>query len=329
MTALFLTAILLFQTAAEGRCFLKGFDEDFGVADLSAHLETSAYRRSRESEIFDALVLGVRDYIGKSGFKKAHLGLSGGIDSALVAVIAAKAIGPENVTCFALPSRFSSETSFRDARELAENLGVHFDSISIESLYKEYLDVLSPVFRGTEPDTTEENIQARIRGDLLMAYSNKKNSILLMAGNKSEFATGYCTLYGDMCGAIAVLGDVFKTEVYRVCRYINEKEKLIPESILVKAPSAELKENQTDQDTLPPYDTLDAILDLYIMKNYDPKDIVAAGFEEAIVKRVVKMVNRAEYKRRQAPPVIKVSERAFGADWVTPLVTGDWQELNA
>ncbi|HOV64665.1 MAG TPA: NAD+ synthase, partial [Spirochaetia bacterium] len=249
-----------FVTDQDGRpvFFARGFTEDFGIVDTQSLHDEVHYTADRNKEILDALTLGVRDYMGKCGFKKAHLGLSGGIDSALVAVIAARAVGPENVMSFALPSRYSSEASYTDAKQLASNLGIGFDTMQIESLYTEYLRVLSPQFGGKQPDITEENIQARIRGTLLMAYSNKWNSLLLTTGNKSELATGYCTLYGDMCGGLSVIGDLFKTEVYAVCRYINALDAVIPESILTKAPTAELKENQTDQDTLPPYEVLDA-----------------------------------------------------------------------
>jgi NAD+ synthase (glutamine-hydrolysing) len=310
-----------FVTDREGRpvFFAKGFAEDFGVVDLSQKQDEVVYETDRNADILDALVLGVRDYMGKCGFKKAHLGLSGGIDSALVAVIAARAVGPENVQAFALPSRFSSDASYNDAKELAENLGIGFGIIPIESLYAEYLKVLSPHFKGRAQDITEENLQARVRGNLLMAYSNKWNSLLLTTGNKSELATGYCTLYGDMCGGLAVIGDLFKTEVYAVCGHINAKARLIPEAILTKAPTAELKENQKDQDTLPPYDILDAILSLYLLKNLSREEIVEAGFDEALVRRVLVMVARAEYKRRQAPPVLKVSPKAFGTGRRIPI----------
>ena len=273
----------------------------------------------------EALVAGIRGYMRKCGFKTAHLGLSGGIDSALVAYLAVKAIGAENVVCFGLPSRFSSKGSKDDARELAETLGARFVLLPIEDPFASYLETLEPVFEGRPFDLTEENLQARIRGTLLMAYSNKFGSMLLTTGNKSELAMGYCTLYGDMCGALAVIGDLFKTEVFALCRRINERsviaggKAIIPEATLTKPPSAELRPDQTDQDSLPPYEELDAILELYLIQNLSTAEIVERGWDAALAKRIIRAVARAEYKRRQAPPVLKVSQRAFGMGRRMPI----------
>lgn len=261
-------------------------------------------------QIFNALVMGTRDFVHKSGFRKVHLGLSGGIDSALVAVIAQEALGNDNVQAFSLPSRFSSPSSYEDAKQLASNLGIGFEKISIEKVYESSRDTLGHVLGPNLEGTPSENLQARIRGLLLMAWSNAHPSLLLTTGNKSELATGYCTLYGDMAGSLAVIGDLFKTQVYALCRWINSRSPTIPENILVKAPSAELRENQTDQDSLPPYDLLDRILHLHLIENKTAKEIDIAPPE--IVAKVLRMVAISEHKRFQAPPVLKVSSRSFG-----------------
>jgi NAD+ synthase (glutamine-hydrolysing) len=330
------------KTGAPGTVRLRGvaraFAEDLAIWDSAASdagFEPCAPADARnrgtataENEldtIEQALVTGIRGYMAKCGFKRAHLGLSGGIDSALVAYLAVKAIGAENVVCFGLPSRFSSQGSKDDARELAENLGSRFVMLPIEDAFNAYLGTLEAVFEGKPFDLAEENLQARIRGTLLMAYSNKFDSMLLTTGNKSELAMGYCTLYGDMSGAIAPIGDLFKTEVFALCRRINERsvaetgEPIIPEATLTKPPSAELRPNQTDQDSLPPYETLDAVLELYLIKNLSTAEIVAQGWDAALAKRVIRAVARAEYKRRQAPPVVKVSPRAFGMGRRMPI----------
>lgn len=279
----------------------------------------------RWGDIERALVLGIRDYMRKCGFRSACVGLSGGIDSALVALLAARAVGPENVTCISMPSRFSSEGSVGDSVELCGNLGLRLESLPIERPFGAFLDLLEPRFEGRPFDSAEENLQARIRGDLLMAWSNKFGSLLMTTGNKSELATGYCTLYGDMCGALAPIGDLLKTEVYALCRNINERESAkggripIPGAILSKPPSAELRPNQTDQDSLPPYALLDEVLELYIIRDLGLEDIVARGYDPALVQRIVTMVARAEYKRRQAAPVIKISPRAFGTGRRIPI----------
>lgn len=270
-------------------------------------------------EIYQALVLGLRDYVQKNGFKKIVLGLSGGIDSALVAVLAADALGKENVMCVFMPSRFSSEASRVDAKELCENLGARFFEISIEHIYDAYLETLSQVFSGLQPDITEENIQARIRGNIIMALSNKFGWLVLTTGNKSEMSVGYATLYGDMAGGFAVIKDVPKTLVYRVCRWRNSLSRVIPERVLTKAPAAELKPDQKDTDTLPPYETLDPILKAYVEEDEDPAKIIAAGYDPETVNRVIKMVDMSEYKRRQSPPGIRITPKAFGKDRRVPI----------
>ena len=276
-------------------------------------------------EIHQALVVGIRDYLRKSGFSAACLGLSGGIDSAIVAVLAAEALGPANVTCVAMPSRFSSEGSIDDSVELCRRADMRLERLSIESPFTAYLNLLAVPFAGKPFGLAEENLQARIRGTLLMAWSNKFDSLLLTTGNKSEIAAGYCTLYGDMCGALAPIGDLFKTEVYALARHLNAlaaaagAPEPIPLPIIEKAPSAELRLGQKDQDSLPEYDLLDAILRRYIEDNASFADIVAEGFDREVVKKVLGLTARAEYKRRQAAPVIKVSKRAFGVGRRLPL----------
>ncbi len=276
-------------------------------------------------ELHRALVVGIQGYMGKSGFTKACLGLSGGIDSAIVAVLAAEALGPENVQCIAMPSRFSSEGSIDDSVELCRRLGMRLERLPIETPFKAYLDLLATPFAGRPFDLAEENLQARIRGALLMAWSNKFNALLLTTGNKSELAAGYCTLYGDMCGALAPIGDLYKTEVYDLARHLNALAKAegrpepIPLPIIEKAPSAELRQDQKDQDSLPPYEVLDGMLRLYIEDNASLDAIAAAGFDRELTSKVLAMVARAEHKRRQAAPVIKLSRRAFGIGRRLPL----------
>jgi NAD+ synthase (glutamine-hydrolysing) len=272
------------------------------------------------AELYKGLVQGLKDYAVKSGFTKVHLGLSGGIDSALVAVLAVAALGPENVRGLGMPSRYSSGGSVDDARALADNLGIRFDVVPIEGPFASFLTALDPLFEGAAADVTEENIQARIRGVYLMALSNKTGSMLLTTGNKSELATGYCTLYGDMAGGLGVIGDVFKTEVYALCEWINRDREIIPWNTIRKPPSAELRPNQTDQDSLPPYEVLDRILKAYILDQKNAAEIVAQGEDEAVVRRVLKLTASAEYKRWQAPPVLKVSPVSFGIGRRHPLV---------
>jgi NAD+ synthase (glutamine-hydrolysing) len=308
-------------TSAEGDLnFLgAGFEEQLAFVDTKSLKSKIALEVNRYEELEQALVLGIRDYLDKCGFKRVHVGLSGGIDSSVVAVLATKAVGSENVTVFALPSRYSSEGSRDDAQTLAENLGIKLHSLSIEEMFRAGLETLAPVFGDKPLDVTEENLQARIRGLLLMAFSNKFHSLLLATGNKSELATGYCTLYGDMCGVLAVIGDLFKTEVYALARSLNREKQVIPESVLTKVPSAELRPDQTDQDSLPPYDLLDQILEQYLLQNKTFEEITALGYKADLVKSVLNMVGKAEFKRRQAPPVLKVSPRAFGTGRRIPI----------
>jgi NAD+ synthase (glutamine-hydrolysing) len=273
----------------------------------------------------DALVLGIREYMEKCGFSRAHLGLSGGIDSALVAYLAVKALGRDKVAGFSMPSRFSSQGSRDDAAELARSIGCSYTTLPIEPVYAGFLASLKDVFQDRPFDIAEENLQARIRGTLLMAYSNKFGSMLLSTGNKSELAMGYCTLYGDMAGSLAPIGDLFKTEVFALCRRINEKSRaasgkdIIPEAIILKPPSAELRPNQKDQDSLPPYEDLDEILKLYLFENLSKDEIAARGWDPGLVGRIIRTAARAEFKRRQAPPVLKVSPRAFGMGRRMPI----------
>ncbi|MFO8043225.1 MAG: NAD(+) synthase, partial [Alkalispirochaeta sp.] len=259
-----------------------------------------------------ALILGLRDYLAKTGFSKVHLGLSGGIDSAVVAVIAARAVGAENVKVFLMPSQYSSSGSVTDSEQLARNLEVAYRTLPILPVYDAFAELLQEEFAGTEPGIAEENIQARTRGNLLMAWSNKFGSLTLTTGNKSELAVGYCTLYGDMSGGLGVIGDLLKTEVYALARHFNRDEEVIPEEIITKPPSAELRPDQKDEDSLPSYDILDGILHRYLILNQTYPQIVDAGFDAEIVSHILHLVGRSEYKRRQAPPVLKVSPRAFG-----------------
>jgi NAD+ synthetase len=299
---------------ADGRIVAEGasFKEDMVVVDLEAGGLGAPPTPHPEEEVWQALVLGLKDYTRKCGFHRAVMGLSGGIDSALTAAIAVEALGAENVTTIFMPSEFSSEQSRIDAEELAQNLGVEFHSVTIDEMRVRMDEALAPMFEDTERGVAEENVQARLRGTIVMAYSNKFGALPLATGNKSELAVGYCTLYGDMVGGLAVIGDVPKTMVYRLCNYVNRQEELIPESILTKPPSAELKPDQTDQDVLPPYDLLDAILERYIEQNQECDQIVDAGFDPETVRAVLRMVDRTEYKRRQAPITLRVSSRAFG-----------------
>lgn len=270
--------------------------------------------------IHDGILMGIKNYFGKLGFKKAILGLSGGIDSALVAVLAARALGPENVRCILLPSQYSSDHSVNDARELAQNLGCQYDLIPIEGIYDAYMEALKPHFWAKDEGLAEENLQARARGMLLMAFSNKFGNILLNTSNKSEMAVGYGTLYGDMCGGLSVIGDVYKTECFELARYINKDGEVIPENIITKPPSAELKPDQFDSDSLPPYDQLDAVLYQYIECTKSPQDIIEMGFDEALVKRTLRLVNINEFKRYQTAPVLRVSSKSFGMGRRMPIV---------
>jgi NAD+ synthase/NAD+ synthase (glutamine-hydrolysing) len=274
-----------------------------------------------ESEIWQALVLGTADYVRKCGFSSVVLGLSGGIDSALTAAIATEAIGAEHVLGVLMPSPYSSRGSVDDSLEVARTLQIATLTLPIDAAMKAMEDTLAPAFAGLERDVTEENIQARIRGNLLMALSNKRGALLLTTGNKSELSVGYCTLYGDMSGGLAVIADVPKTMVYRIARWLNETRgrAVIPEATLSKPPSAELRPNQTDQDTLPPYDVLDDILQRHIEQQQPADVLIAAGFDPAVVRRVLRMVRLAEFKRKQAAPGLKVTDRAFGTGWRMPI----------
>jgi NAD+ synthase/NAD+ synthase (glutamine-hydrolysing) len=299
----------------------RGFEEDVIVVDLAAGAGSiAAGDFTPETEIWNALVLGVRDYARKTGFRSVLLGLSGGIDSALTAAIAAEAMGPENVLGVMLPSIYSSEGSVTDSEKLAQRLGIRTLLLPIARIMESYTETLAAPFRGLPADVTEENIQSRIRGNLLMALSNKFGSLLLTTGNKSEMSVGYCTLYGDMNGGLAVIADLPKMMVYRVARWRNQRRADIPEAVLTKAPSAELRPNQTDQDSLPPYDLLDQILELHVEQSQSAVEIIAQGFDEATVRRVLRLVRMAEFKRKQAAPVLKVTSRAFGTGWRMPIV---------
>ena len=294
---------------------------DKSQADKRPLSTRSPKRYGRIGEIYAALVTGTRDYVLKSGFSKALVALSGGVDSSLVAAIAVDALGSDNVYGFSMPSRYSSEGSILDAQELAQNLGIELMTASIEEVFSAVLDTLEPHFNGLPPDLTEENIQSRIRGVLVMAMSNKRGWLVLTTGNKSELAVGYATIYGDMAGGYAVLKDVHKTLVYELCRYRNERDGIsaIPDAVLTKPPSAELRIDQTDQDSLPPYDALDPILKAYVEDDRSFEDIVEAGFDEQTVRDVIVLVDRNEYKRRQAPPGIKITPRNFGRDRRMPI----------
>jgi NAD+ synthase (glutamine-hydrolysing) len=310
----------------EGRLFAraKGFEEDLIVVDLAAGVSgpdtIAADDFEPEAEIWNALVLGVRDYARKTRFQSVLLGLSGGIDSALTAAIAADALGRENVLGVMMPSRYSSLGSVDDSVELARNLGIETLTLPISGIMETYECTLADAFRGRAPDVTEENIQSRIRGNLLMALSNKYGSLLLTTGNKSEMSVGYCTLYGDMNGGLAVIADLPKMMVYRVSRWRNRRKPDIPEAILTKAPSAELRPDQTDQDSLPPYELLDQILELHVERCQSAEEIIEQGFDEQTVRRVLRLVRMAEFKRKQAAPVLKVTSRAFGTGWRMPIV---------
>ncbi len=303
---------------------LNYFEEDFGIIDLGEIEKTKTLiekeKPSKISLIHDALVMGINNYFGKLGFTKAILGLSGGIDSALTMVLAAKALGSKNVRAILLPSQFSSSHSIKDAEDLAKNLGVPYDIIPIEEPYKSFDKTLKPLFEGTEFNIAEENIQARIRGLILMALSNKFGYILLNTSNKSESAVGYGTLYGDMNGGLSVLGDVYKMEVFEMSRFVNRHEEIIPWNTITKPPSAELRPNQKDSDSLPDYEILDEILFQYIENRKGPNELIQMGFEKSVVDRILKLVNTNEYKRYQTPPMLRVSPMAFGMGRRMPIV---------
>lgn len=292
----------------------------YDVNEVLTQLGRGEQAKEKYRLIHDALLLGLRDYFGKLGLRQAILGLSGGIDSAVTAVLAARALGPENVRGLLLPSQFSSDHSVDDARQLAENLGMRYDVVPIGPAYDSFLQTLEPFFEGRPFDLAEENLQARIRAVLLMGFSNKFGPILLNTSNKSEAAVGYGTLYGDMCGGLSVLGDVYKTEVYQLAEYINKDGEVIPRNSIVKPPSAELRPNQKDSDSLPEYHILDQILYQYIDRHQSPQDLIEMGFDEALVRRVLRLVNINEFKRHQTPPILRVSGKAFGVGRRMPIV---------
>jgi NAD+ synthase (glutamine-hydrolysing) len=297
---------------------LRGFTEQLLVAGNPSDIPAPE-ERDQLGELYRALVLGLRDYFRKCGFKSAVLGLSGGIDSALTAVLAVEALGKENVIGAAMPGPYSSEGSVSDAFSLSQNLGIKCLNLPIVESYRTMLSGLADAFQGRPEDATEENLQARLRGVTMMALSNKFGSLLLTTGNKSELAVGYCTLYGDMCGGLAVISDLPKTLVYELSRWINRTKEIIPSATLEKPPSAELRPNQTDQDSLPPYDLLDAVLALYVEENLPIREIVARGYHEPLVRRITSLVDRNEYKREQAAPGLKVTGRAFGMGRRLPI----------
>jgi NAD+ synthase (glutamine-hydrolysing) len=294
------------------------------VADDASHPPVLTSPLDPVDEVYEALVLGTRDYIRKNGFSDVVIGLSGGIDSSLVACIAADAVGPEHVHGVAMPSRYSSEGSRTDASALADALGIDFRVVAIEDAFVAFLGMLAPSFEGREPDLTEENLQSRIRGMVLMALSNKFGWLVLTTGNKSEMAVGYSTLYGDTAGGFAVIKDVFKLQVYELARFVNARagRDVIPEAVLTKPPSAELRPDQRDDQSLPPYDVLDPILEAYVEGDCTASELVAAGFDEAVVRRITRLVDLAEYKRRQSPPGVRVTAKAFGKDRRLPITNG-------
>ena len=309
----------------DGKVFdeLPYFEECIRTYELEAVVKggrENEQPKEKMTLIHDALLLGIRDYFRKLGFKRAILGLSGGIDSAVVAVLAARALGPDNVRVVLMPSQFSSDHSIHDARKLAENLGTQYDIIPIEGIYQSYIEALKPHFWSQPFNIAEENLQARARGNLLMALSNKFGNILLNTSNKSDVAVGYGTLYGDMCGGLSVIGDLYKTEVFALARYMNKDGELIPENIITKPPSAELRPNQKDSDSLPEYEALDEILYEYIEGRFSPQDIIERGYDEKLVRRVLRLVNINEFKRHQMAPVLRVSEKAFGMGRRMPIV---------
>jgi NAD+ synthetase len=304
-------------------CLGRQFESDLILWDTEkAYKEIKAPWPQAEKAILSGIIMGTRDYAFKCGFEKVLVGLSGGIDSSLVAFIAREAMGAENVMGVSMPSPYTSKMSKEDARKLASNLGIRFEEIAIGNLFQAYKETLAPLFDGRKEDETEENIQARIRGNLLMALSNKFNALLLTTGNKSEFAMGYCTLYGDLSGGLAVISDIPKTLCYRLADYINKDRGVIPHRIITRPPSAELRPNQTDQDALPPYEVLDAILEAAVEKNLGFDDIVAQGHDPSVVADILRRLAFNEYKRRQAPPGLKITTKAFGYGRRYPIARG-------
>ena len=314
-------ASMCFNSNGELDLMGKPYEKDFFIYDTEKKYESIIdVESSYEDEVLNALTLGLKDYVEKTGFKKILVGLSGGIDSALVTYVAVNAVGKENVHVVMMPSKFSSEGSINDSQKLIQNLGITSDKISIEPVFDKVLDVLSPVFDGKPADVTEENIQARIRGLYLMALSNKFNYLLCTTGNKSEMAVGYATLYGDMSGALGVIADVYKTEVYKIANFINREKEIIPNEIIEKAPSAELRHDQKDEDYLPPYDLLDKILKCYLEEYMEYSEIVEDLGHDEIVQKVLTLVDRNEFKRKQAPPSLRVTTKSFGYGRRFPIV---------
>ncbi|MEC7813149.1 MAG: NAD+ synthase [Verrucomicrobiota bacterium] len=295
------------------------FAEDLLLVDTETIVPKSSDTSGDDEKIHKALSLGVRDYLHKCGFASAVIGLSGGIDSAVTAAVAVDALGAENVRGVAMPSQYSSQGSLEDAEHLANALGIQYDVVPIEPVFEQLKSQLREIFEGLNEDTAEENMQARIRGNILMSMSNKFSSLLLTTGNKSELAVGYCTLYGDMCGGLAVISDLPKTKVYSLAKWINRDREIIPESTLTKPPSAELRPGQVDQDSLPPYDMLDSILEAYVVDGQDAEAIIASGHDKATVERIIRLINLNEYKRRQAAPGIKITSKAFGVGRRIPV----------
>jgi NAD+ synthase (glutamine-hydrolysing) len=304
---------------------LPQFETALGVVSVNAsgELEKGSISspQSVEAQAYQALVLGVRDYVNKNRFPGVIIGLSGGVDSALVLAIAVDALGADKVRAVMMASRYTADISWLDAREMARNLGVQYDEIPISGPVDALEQSLAEQFKGMKVDATEENIQARVRGTMLMALSNKTGRLVLTTGNKSEMAVGYCTLYGDMAGGFAVIKDIAKTLVYRLCAYRNSVAPVIPERILTRAPSAELRPDQTDQDSLPSYEVLDGIVERYMEQNQSIEQIIAAGFDAESVEKVTRLIKLNEYKRRQAPPGVRVTTRAFGRDWRYPITS--------
>jgi NAD+ synthetase len=299
----------------------KAFSEDLLIVDTDSGEDRGYSEGEPLQNLFQALVMGTRDYAHKCGFKSAALGLSGGIDSSVVACIASAALGPENVLGVSMPSMYSAQESFDDARLLAQNLGIKFKTVPIRPMFDQFEESLAHLFAGRPQDETEENLQARIRGTILMAISNKFGHLVLGTGNKSELGAGYCTLYGDMVGGLAVISDVPKTMVYRLAAYINRQEEVIPQNTILRPPTAELRPNQTDQDTLPAYEILDGILHLRVEEQMSIDEIVAQGYERPIVEKVTRMIYANEYKRRQAATGLKVTTRAFGTGRRMPIAS--------
>ncbi|MEX2305217.1 MAG: NAD+ synthase [Waddliaceae bacterium] len=303
--------------------FAPGFVEDHLIVDIEMNHVVKNYDPDPIEELYKALVLGIKDYFHKSGFKKACLGLSGGIDSAVVAALASEALGKENVLAVMMPSRYTSHASERDAKKLLSKLQIPSETVSIENIFQSFLDELSPFFKGKEKDATEENLQSRIRGMILMAFSNKHGHIVLSTGNKSEMAMGYSTLYGDMTGGLGVLNDVTKQQVYFLAEYINRNQSIIPKNIIKKAPTAELRANQKDSDTLPDYKIIDTVVEEYVENHLSPQKIAENyGYPKQLVDDLVKRIHLNEYKRRQSPPGLRVSKRAFSVGRRFPIVQG-------